>query len=503
MIATPYLILLSAAAFGLLVWAVMTLSARQTASPPAWAMPPGQRPRALDSGEIRVYRVAGTGQDRTGPDGNRQDRYVGIVCGDLRRVHCADVWVNSENTQMQMARFDEFSVSSIIRYEGAVRDETGQVIHDCIAEELDRKVAGRRPVPPGTAIITGAGELRRNGVRYVVHVATVQGEPGSGFRQIREIGRCVTSVMTEVDRIAGQPPAETILFPLLGTGQGGGEIRPTVSSLIGAAVDYFTTNPGTHITSVFFLAYTDVELAACEQVLAAIRRLETVPGGLAAPVIPGQREALTSPRSTASSGSTAVTASPAGSTGLARKKLQMGFAVDVVGYSSRPASAQESIQDRLHRLVGCLLECCQVGWDEVGNQWSGDGGIVILPSDIDPTTALPDLVLSTVSCLAEDNSRNDDRIRLRMAVGVGIVGPGAAGFTGPMVIGISRMLDSTPLREALFRHPDADVAILLSDHLHSYVIRPGYPGLPAADFQAVDVDIKEFREQAWLWIARS
>src|SRR5258708_2136382 len=75
----------------------------------------GQRPRPLDSSEIYLYRIP----ERTGPP----HRQVGIVTRDLRRVRCADVWVNSENTQMTMARIDEFSVSSIIRYQGAQRDD--------------------------------------------------------------------------------------------------------------------------------------------------------------------------------------------------------------------------------------------------------------------------------------------------------------------------------------------------------------------------------------------
>ena len=87
-------------------------------------------PRALEYTDVFLFRVAA-------PTGTPK-RYVGIVSGDLRRVRYADVWVNSENTMMRMARFEEFSVSSIIRYEGSVRDEFGSVVVDTIAEELAR-----------------------------------------------------------------------------------------------------------------------------------------------------------------------------------------------------------------------------------------------------------------------------------------------------------------------------------------------------------------------------
>jgi hypothetical protein len=41
----------------------------------------------------------------------------------------------------------------------------------------------------------------------------------------------------------------------------------------------------------------------------------------------------------------------------------------------------------------------------------------------------------------------------------------------------------------------------VSDHVHAYVVRPGYPGLPAAGFRPVTVEHKEFSQPAWLWVS--
>jgi O-acetyl-ADP-ribose deacetylase (regulator of RNase III) len=224
-----------------------------------------RRAAVSEPSEIRRYQVIGLPE--------RQERYIGIVTGDIRRVRCADVWVNPENTEMVMARFNEFSVSSIVRYEGALRDDVGRVVDDRIADDLARKIAGRTPVLPGTAILTGPGELARYQVRYIVHVAAVQGEPGAGFRQILEVGRCVTNAMAEVDKIDAQPPLATILFPLLGAGQGGGDLKATIGALAGSAIDYFTSSPLSSIRTVYFLAYIAAEMAACEALLAANKRL--------------------------------------------------------------------------------------------------------------------------------------------------------------------------------------------------------------------------------------
>jgi O-acetyl-ADP-ribose deacetylase (regulator of RNase III) len=480
------------------VWAAAArprrwLGRRSPADRPARAGRPAVRaagstdrsPRALDSSDVRLYRPAGIG----GP----HRRYVGIVTGDLRRVRCADVWVNSENTEMLMARFDEFSVSSIIRYGGARRDDVGRVVGDCIAAELERKVAGRRPVPAGTAIVTGPGELRRSNVGHVVHVAAVQGEPGVGFRQVREIGRCVTSVLAEVDSIEARPPPRTVLFPLLGVGHGGGELEPTISSLAGAVVDYFAATPGTRITAVYFLAYTDTELAACETFFAASKWVRVADTEVAQPENP-PAEPAPPPRPAPPENPRSAAPAPAW------KKLRMGFVIDVVGYGARPALSQETVQRRLPLLLERVLRECGASLDTVDHQWTGDGANVFFSDDIDLTTALPELIRSLTRYLAEQDRSGGDRIRLRMAVGVGIVGRSPVGFAGSVIVDMNRLVDSEPLRAAVDEHPGADLLLLLSDHVYSYIVRPGYAGLPSTEFRRVDVAMKEFNEPAWLWI---
>jgi O-acetyl-ADP-ribose deacetylase (regulator of RNase III) len=237
-----------------------------------------QQPRPLRYTDVLHYELAAPAE----PGGR-----VGIVTGDLRRVRCAEVWVNPENTSMRMPRYEEHSVSAVIRFEGALRDRSGQVINDHVADELTQKVAGRVPVAPGTAIATRAGELAHsNGVRYIIHVAAVHGEPGEGYRQILDVGRCVTSALAELDRLNEEqatPDARlrTILFPLLGTGVGGGELASTVSALLGATLDELTAGERAGaVETVYFLAYTDVELKVCRSIF------ETSPR-LVGPVDPG------------------------------------------------------------------------------------------------------------------------------------------------------------------------------------------------------------------------
>ena len=221
-------------------------------------------PRPLDLTSVFKYRVS---------EPTRPGATVNIVTGDIRRVRFIEIWVNSENTNMVMPRFEEFSTSAIIRFEGAVRDRTGHVITDVIADELTERLAGRTPVAPGTAISTGSGELRNsNGVHYIVHVAAVQGEPGEGYRAVSNISRCVMNAIAEADRLRrGGSPVRSILFPLLGTGVGGGDKADTIKTLVNAVVSHLTEPDApisfgkSGIRDVFLLAYTDQELALCTE----------------------------------------------------------------------------------------------------------------------------------------------------------------------------------------------------------------------------------------------
>jgi O-acetyl-ADP-ribose deacetylase (regulator of RNase III) len=204
---------------------------------------------------------------------------IGILPGTIRRVKCADIWVNSENTEMEMSRFTEFSISGIIRYWGARRDQVGRVVDDLIADELTTKIGQRRPVASGTAVVTGAGALTEsNNVRHIIHVASVYGEPGAGFRQVREFEWCVANALAQAEQLAiADPTVRTILFPLLGTGTAGAQIEPTARTMLLAALDHLTGRPDTLLEGIYFLAYTDAELTAFDRILRDLPQLVPEP----------------------------------------------------------------------------------------------------------------------------------------------------------------------------------------------------------------------------------
>jgi O-acetyl-ADP-ribose deacetylase (regulator of RNase III) len=221
----------------------------------------GRKPKPIDSAEILRYSI----KDRT-------DRCVALVPGAIERVRHVDVWVNSENTNMQMARYFEGSLSGTIRYLGARRDDAGNVTDDSIGNELGRVLGDRVSVQPGSVFVTGAGELERtHNVKRIFHVASVQGQFGRGYRQIDDIGCCVTRALEKADSAElVSVDLSSILIPLVGTGRGGGDLKETAEQLLLAAVNYLQTTDRTRLRCVYFLTWTDVELAVCRAVLDAI-----------------------------------------------------------------------------------------------------------------------------------------------------------------------------------------------------------------------------------------
>ena len=185
------------------------------------------------------------------------------------------------------------------------------------------------------------------------------------------------------------------------------------------------------------------------------------------------------------------------------RALRLGFVLDVEGYGTRTVPERDAIQYRLRRLVVAMLGESGLKLDAsvVDHQWTGDGINAVLPSAVDPPAVLGMLVRSMAAGLGADNAGNADRIRLRMAIGVGLIERTAAGFGGPMIVNIGRLVDSAALRGALSDEPGADLAVALSDHVYRLIIQPGYPGIPFGQFARAKVVAKEFSGTAWIWLS--
>src|SRR5215471_3497367 len=216
---------------------------------------------------------------------------IGIVSGNLRHTNLSakllrqpiDVWVSSENINMQMARPYDNSVSGLIRYLGAEKDETGSMVEDIVAKELHTKMKRRQLVNPGEVVSTGAGRLANtHKVKRIFHAAAVYGVVGTGYHPIVQIEQCVTNALARIDLDAKkaakngtgrQSDAEvkSILFPLMGTGTAGAEIIQSARRQLQAAISYLRSRAEfTQVERVYFLAPTEAHRAGLRVALAEL-----------------------------------------------------------------------------------------------------------------------------------------------------------------------------------------------------------------------------------------
>jgi len=216
---------------------------------------------------------------------------IGIVSGNLRHTNLSakllrqpiDVWVSSENINMQMARPYDNSVSGLIRYLGAEKDETGSMVEDIVAKELHTKMKRRQLVNPGEVVSTGAGRLANtHKVKRIFHAAAVYGVVGTGYHPIVQIEQCVTNALARIDLDAKkaakngtgrQSDAEvkSILFPLMGTGTARAEIIQSARRQLQAAISYLRSRAEfTQVERVYFLAPTEAHRAGLRVALAEL-----------------------------------------------------------------------------------------------------------------------------------------------------------------------------------------------------------------------------------------
>lgn len=207
---------------------------------------------------------------------SRQARRIGLVTGDYGDIRVADAWVNSENTEMQMDRYYGTSTSATIRYLGAEKDPaTGNIRDDTIGKAIAELMGSQQHVQPAAVLATDAGALRANGVKLLLHVASVVGQPREGYKPIDRIERCVTGALARVDASFRDRGITSVMFPLLGTGPAGGDLQDHAERLIGAAVDYLDSHPDTVFNLVYFYIWNDVAMEICRRVIGRHPNLQT------------------------------------------------------------------------------------------------------------------------------------------------------------------------------------------------------------------------------------
>ena len=178
-------------------------------------------------------------------------KIIGIRTGNIDKVKDVDIWVNSENTNMQMDSYYSGSISGMIRYLGAKKDITKNILEDTIQNELEQILGQHSSVNPGVVLPTGAGDLEKtHNVKKIFHAASAIGNIGKGYSPVTEIERCINEAMSLTESFAN---LKSIIFPFLGLGRSKSDVEFIVPKLINTVIDYFEENPECSIEKVFFI----------------------------------------------------------------------------------------------------------------------------------------------------------------------------------------------------------------------------------------------------------
>jgi O-acetyl-ADP-ribose deacetylase (regulator of RNase III) len=92
---------------------------------------------------------------------------------------------------------------------------------------IEREAVSKGPIPVGTAVVTGAGDLPS---KHVIHAA-VMGQ------DLRTDLPTVAATTRSILRLAEELALESVAIPLLGTGVGGLDVRKVAIAMAGEVVD--------------------------------------------------------------------------------------------------------------------------------------------------------------------------------------------------------------------------------------------------------------------------
>ncbi|PZG31198.1 hypothetical protein C1I98_30330 [Spongiactinospora gelatinilytica] len=180
----------------------------------------------------------------------------------------------------------------------------------------------------------------------------------------------------------------------------------------------------------------------------------------------------------------------------------MVVAVDAEGYGRGDDLRHDSIQSGLAQVMDRGAREAGLRREIWTRQEAGDGEVIVLPQGEPELRVIDDLVRRVRKALHDHNRerRDDARLRIRIAIGHGVVKRGAMGFVGQVVVTTCRLLNAQAARTALKENPRADLVLTLTDLLYEDVVRQLHTSYRPESFIRLEVPTKERTEIAWMWI---
>ena len=176
-------------------------------------------------------------------------------------------------------------------------------------------------------------------------------------------------------------------------------------------------------------------------------------------------------------------------------------AIEMDGYGRNSVPQRVRMRDLLQRVVDAALVAVPIDPTSLLTEDRGDGMLILFSKSVSITEIAGPFIRTLAESLrARTSSPAPGALRLRLAIGHGLVSVDNRGVTGSPVNSTFRLLDTSALREALLRAPEAQLAVVVPDEIFQSVIRRDYRDVEPATFAPVDVDTKESHGRAWIHV---
>ncbi|RKN22591.1 hypothetical protein D7147_08070 [Micromonospora musae] len=187
---------------------------------------------------------------------------------------------------------------------------------------------------------------------------------------------------------------------------------------------------------------------------------------------------------------------------ISQPSRRLIMAVDMESYSRHDDAGQARVQTDFRHLMQRAAEQCglqRTGWEI---QPTGDGELALFPPGTSEPRVIADLV-PAMDRILRDHNRDvapHAKVRLRVAIHQGLVTKTENGYAGSAVVAAARLVDADPLKDALKRFPQATVVMIVSSTIFREVVSQSYSGIRKERYGRVDVRVKSFAEDAWIFV---
>jgi hypothetical protein len=175
-------------------------------------------------------------------------------------------------------------------------------------------------------------------------------------------------------------------------------------------------------------------------------------------------------------------------------------AMDVVGSGHRDDLLQLRMRADLREVVAETLTAQSLDLDMLPHTDLGDG-IRLMIAGVSPAALLDPFVPNLARALRRHRKAVSDaaRLRLRVAITIGLLHRDGEGWAGVCLVECARMLDAGPVRQVLAADGRADLVLVVSRAVYADVVRHGY-GLDPDTFHRVEIAEKETRTTVWIHV---